>query len=357
MLETKEDSDLVDEEELSDSDTAIVDDTMPDLDNNKESSSSPNNNEDIASKSPSHPAATSSPSPSPPSPAQSPPTMSQRSSESPKLKMKNPHELLAAASVAASVSSAASSLTTAANPMDILKNNPFLLPAQFLALNPGLYAAQLAQLQAAQLLLARQQQEALLGGLAATENGEAADFLSSRKRAAEDDIFSAAKYKLSRSSSPPPLTIGKAEKPLDLSGSKFSDDNNGMPMNPYFNPLMPGGLLSFFNQLRPPQSSASQSAATGPTSPRKSPSYSPPTSRSWLSGMTGQWPGNKNAYDGSAKPEDVFKCVWCKESYETLDALTKHMKEAKHHNLGAVFPQSLGMFYIYFWSASTSSEP
>ena len=337
MLETKEDSELVDEQELSDSDTAIVDDTMPDLDNNKESSSA-NNNEDIASKSPSNPPATSSPSPTPPSPAQSPPTMSQRSSESPKLKMKNPHELLAAASVAASVSSAASSLTTATNPMDILKTNPFLLPAQFLALNPGLYAAQLAQLQAAQLLLARQQQEALLGGLASAENGEAADLASSRKRAAEDDIFSAAKYKSSRSSSPPPLTIGKAEKPLDLSGSKFSDENNVLPMNPYFNPLMPGGLLSFFNQLRPPQSSASQSAATGPTSPRKSPSYSPPTSRSWLSGMSGQWPGNKNNYDGSAKPE-------------TLDALTKHMKEAKHHNLGAVFPQSLGNFFTSSASA------
>jgi hypothetical protein len=40
--------------------------------------------------------------------------------------------------------------------------SPFLLPAQFLALNPGLYAAQLAQLQAAQLMLARHQQETAL---------------------------------------------------------------------------------------------------------------------------------------------------------------------------------------------------
>ena len=37
------------------------------------------------------------------------------------------------------------------SPMDLLKN-PFLLPAHLLALNPNLYAAQLAQLQAAQLL-------------------------------------------------------------------------------------------------------------------------------------------------------------------------------------------------------------
>ena len=46
----------------------------------------------------------------------------------------------------------------AASPMDLLKN-PFLLPAPLLALNPNLYAAQLAQLQAAQLLFAKQQSE------------------------------------------------------------------------------------------------------------------------------------------------------------------------------------------------------
>merc|ERR1719225_696895 len=45
------------------------------------------------------------------------------------------------------------------SPMDLLKN-PFLLPAHLLALNPNLYAAQLAQLQAAQLLFAKQQTEA-----------------------------------------------------------------------------------------------------------------------------------------------------------------------------------------------------
>ena len=31
-----------------------------------------------------------------------------------------------------------------------------------------------------------------------------------------------------------------------------------------------------------------------------------------------------------SKPEDVFKCVWCKESYSSLDLLTRHMKKAKH---------------------------
>ena len=69
-----------------------------------------------------------------PSPASSPPRMSQDDTKV--LKMKSPEELLA-------------------NPMDILKNSPFLLPAQLLALNPQLYAAQLAQLQAAQMMLVK----------------------------------------------------------------------------------------------------------------------------------------------------------------------------------------------------------
>ena len=71
-----------------------------------------------------------------PSPASSPPRMSQDDTKV--LKMKSPEELLA-------------------NPMDILKSSPFLLPAQLLALNPQLYAAQFAQLQAAQMLLAKKQ--------------------------------------------------------------------------------------------------------------------------------------------------------------------------------------------------------
>ena len=63
-----------------------------------------------------------------------------------------------------------------ANPMDLLKSNPFLLPAQLLALNPQLYAAQFAQLQAAQMLLAKQTLDS------SEENGEA---VSSRKRGGE----------------------------------------------------------------------------------------------------------------------------------------------------------------------------
>ena len=231
-------------------------------------------------------------------PPSSPPRMD---TESPKIKMKDQTELMA-------------------SPMDLLKSNPFLLPAQFLALNPNLYAAQLAQLQAAQLMLARQQQEALLG---VTDHGEAVN----RKRSAEEEIFNF-RQKFSRDGSPPPDFAPKAEKPLDLSGNKSPELKAG---GNYFNPLMPAGLLSFFNQLRPPQM---QQPLAPEYSPRKSPSLSPPAKSTWQS----QW-SNKN-YD-NAKPEDVFKCVWCKESYQNLEALTTHMKEAKHHSMPG-FPPHMG---------------
>ena len=108
------------------------------------------------------------------------------------LKMKNPEELLA-------------------NPMDILKSNPFLLPAQLLALNPQLYAAQFAQLQAAQMLLAKQSLSS------EEENG---DSVASRKRGG-DALETESKQKQSRSSSPKPGDF--LHRPLDLSGSRSPD--------------------------------------------------------------------------------------------------------------------------------------
>ena len=155
-----------------------------------------------------------------PSPASSPPRMSQDDTKV--LKMKSPEELLA-------------------NPMDILKNSPFLLPAQLLALNPQLYAAQLAQLQAAQMMLVKQQAEGK------EEEG-------GRKRPGEDadEGFNLAKQ--ARSSSP---------QPMDLSGSKSPDTlKNESQFNP-FNPLMPAGLLSMMQMMqgRPPISSPSASMA------------------------------------------------------------------------------------------------
>ena len=125
------------------------------------------------------------------------------------LKMKSPEELLA-------------------NPMDILKNSPFLLPAQALALNPQLFAAQLAQLQAAQMMLAKQQAEGR------EEEG-------ARKRPGEDFAEGFALAKQPRSSSP---------QPMDLSGSKSPELKNESHFNP-FNPLqMPAGLLSMMQMMQ-----------------------------------------------------------------------------------------------------------
>lgn len=222
------------------------------------------------------------------------------------------------------------------SPADLLKNqmdifrNPLLLSAQMLALNPQLYAAQLAQLQAAQLMLARQQQDTDEGG-----EGQGGQVPPSRKRAVDHNspLDLGSKQKHPRSSSPSNQEFNsRSERPLDLSGSGSPDMKKEAG---YFNPLMPAGLLSFFNQLRPPTSSPSTPDAIGIPSfpPPKTPSPSPPARHHspWQS----QWI-NKTAE--ASKAEDVFKCVWCRESYQSLDALTTHMKEAKHHSMPYPMP-------------------
>merc|ERR550532_2223184 len=84
--------------------------------------------------------------------------------------------------------------------------------------------------------------------------------------------------------------------------------------------MMQAGLLNFFTQLRPPLSSPGAGSPPSPPGPR---AHTSPWQAQWAS---------RNC-DGGTGPEDVFKCVWCKESYHSLDQLTKHMREAKHHNM------------------------
>jgi len=224
------------------------------------------------------------------SPPSSPPRMSPDRSQ---LKMKSPEELLA-------------------NPMDLLKNaNPFLMPAQLLALNPQLYAAQLAQLQAAQLMLAKQtleQQQEVAGEAAA-----------SRKRGGDTDLEAETRTKQPRSSPPRPGA------PLDLSGSRSPELKAGEAAagSPMFNPMMQAGLLNFFNQLRPPASVLAP--ATG----------SPPSPGRHTSPWAAQWASRTS--DTGAAPEDVFKCAWDGTRHGSLDQLSKHMREAKH---GAAPPSS-----------------
>ena len=129
--------------------------------------------------------------------------------------------------------------------MDLLKN-PFLLPAHLLALNPNLYAAQLAQLQAAQFLFAKQQSSESGGD----KNGVASP--ETRKRSMDEDSpldlgSKAAKYP--RSSSPiDGRREPNSESPLDLSGNKSPDVKRDMSSS--FNPLLPPNLLTFFNQMQ-----------------------------------------------------------------------------------------------------------
>ena len=215
-----------------------------------------------------------------------------------------------------------SKLAGGSNPMDLLKN-PFLMPASLLALNPQLYAAQLAQLQAAQMMLAKQQAE----GSGWEKNGSGLPaFLADRKRSIEEDspLDLGSKAKYPRSSSPiDGRTEPTSESPLDLSGNKSPEVKRELGS---FNPhLLPPNILSFFSQLKPPSS--------GEPFPGSSPS-SPPRPLPWQT----QWPGKGS--EGTGGMEDVFKCVWCKESYQTLEGLTTHMKEAKHHSLPYPLPNS-----------------
>ena len=196
--------------------------------------------------------------------------------------------------------------------LDLLKSNPFLLPAQLLALNPNLYAAQFAQLQAAQLMLAKQQQDADLSS-------------GDRKRPAADDdapldLGSGSRAKYARSSSPavvegsPSATSG-GESPLDLSGNKSPDLKQPQQLEPSpFNPLLPPNILSFFNQLKPPGAAAP--AAGGPTdftnllslaaSKVDSPAVSsPPRTSPWQAQWLNKHP--ETAGVGGSKMADVFK--------------------------------------------------
>ena len=189
--------------------------------------------------------------------------------------------------------------------MDLLKN-PFLLPgcmpASLLALNPQLMQAQLAQLQAAQMMLAKQQ----------AQNG--AGF---RKRSVDEDeaaeVASRAKYP--RSSSPiDGRTEPTGESPLDLSGNKSPELKKELGS---FNPnMLPPHILSFFNQLKPPGSEGLFPARSPPSPP--SPPSRPPWQHHWMG----------KAAEAAGGMEDIFRCVWCKESYHTLEALTSHMQEA-----------------------------
>ena len=268
------------------------------------------------------------------------------------------------------------------SPLDLLKN-PFLMGASpLLALNPQLYAAQLANLQAAQLMLANQQLAA-----ASSDSGLPGD----RKRPAdlESPLDLGPRPKYPRTGSPLEGK-GGADSPLDLSGGKPSDLPGDLPpgLHPFLNP----GMLSLFNQFQLPLLAAaggSSSGLSGPPAPgdlanllslvaQKSqqqqnvgpPKSSPTLGRSnnpWLD----QWLLKSNLDNSSSSlprppssgsssiAADVFKCVFCKESYQTLEDLTKHMKEAKHHSFpgGPMTSMAPSMTSSPIRASSSASSP
>ena len=280
-------------------------------------------------------------------------------------------------------------ISTMNSPLDLLKNPFFMGTSPLLALNPQLYAAQLANLQAAQLMLAKQ---------SASADDNIAE-TSDRKRSADVesplDLGPRAKYP--RTGSSPPLGKERegvgADSPLDLSGpTKLPGaDLLGFPgglgdnLPPGLNPfLMNPGMLSLFSQFQMPALLAASGGGGGNQSDlaanllslaaQKSqqqnvlPPKSSPSSRSGPSPWAEQWllkssleaaaaanrPSHGGpSHGGPSSISDVFKCVFCKESYQSLEELTKHMKEAKHPTFPGAPP---GMYPLISSIAPTSQQ-
>ena len=309
---------------------------------------------------------------------------------------------------------------------NMLKNNALLNPA-LLSINPSLYAVQLAQLQAAQLLSQGGLQQ-LAAARRASEDDDA-NTANARKRkhdsaASSDDPLSSALNLTKRSPSVSPksgeVIQGRSttESPLDLSGSKRLGDLGlqlsaaglggggklpkldaqsiaGLPWAaaagtmPFLHPLLAGSnvspdalsrfglaglaglsssgtesmLSSSFssstasmpslsasgnlsgalagigggskasNEARNPLDRMSEIAKGGNPSTGLPSSTTNTTSASSLrpslgprhSAWQSQWISR-----GPESNKDIFKCVWCKDSFSSLQSLTVHMKETKH---------------------------
>ena len=272
-----------------------------------------------------------------------------------------------------------------------------LLNPALLTLNPSmssLYAVQLAQLQ----LLAQQggsgSTEALrrLSGQSDPSDAIAASsnpLAQVRKRKHEDtdeNPMSALAGVLNLSSAPktsPASSPRLTESPLDLSGSKKLD-SPGLPKMPrlgedkmaaaaalggnwpFLHPLLAAGGLTpealtrlQMGQMGLPQVSQAMEVSSGGSSSgglknplermseiAKGSSAVPPpmstspnsTSRLASSGTRPSAWQSQWLNRGPESNKDIFKCVWCKESYPSLQSLTTHMKETKH--FGASIPPS-----------------
>ena len=279
-----------------------------------------------------------------------------------------------------------------------LLKNPLLNPA-LLSINPSLYAVQLAQLQAAlaqsaglqQLVAAampkKEEADTTPAGAAAAVAAAA-----TRKRKLEEEqvlnLTSSVGAKTRSPAQSPSLAERlRAESPLDLSGSKrppgFAgispakapklDAESKFPVPPWaaagsFPFLSP--FLSQEAMQRFPGAAAAAAAAAAAGAAGASPSLSSPPAaaapsspsaldRNPLEKMSEiaksgghHGGGSRGAVGGPRQsawqsqwinrgPEatkEIFKCVWCKDSFTTLQALTTHMRETKH--FGSSIPPS-----------------
>ena len=328
-------------------------------------------------------------------------------------------------------SSAAPSDVDALNNM--LKSNALLNPA-LLSINPSLYAVQLAQLQAAQLLSQGGLQQLAAARRASEDDDISTGNLRKRKHdsaTSSDDPLSSALNLTKRSPSVSPKSGDvnqvrpTVESPLDLSGSKRLGDLGlqlsgigsggklpkldansiaGLPWAaaaagtmPFLHPLLAGsnvspdalsrfglaglaglsssasesllstaytssttampsltgagglsgasglgsvgglgsmGASKLSGELRNPLDRMSEIAKGGSPSSALPPSSS--TSTSTSSSMRPSLGPRHSAWQsqwisrGPESNKDIFKCVWCKDSFSSLQLLTVHMKETKH---------------------------
>jgi len=243
---------------------------------------------------------------------------------------------------------------------------------------------QLAQLQAAQLF----SQSGLQQQMSAGNSDES----RKRKFSPGEEASSGGNGVLNLSKrspdSSPRRERSSAESPLDLSGSKRPPflDGGSAPKMPKFDenaaqaavakyPFQWAGLPHFLGPLlgnlspealaRIPglgnlvSAASSFSAASSPPPMMSSPSHLRPggdsknplermseiaktggaaSSRPNLGGRHSAWQ-SQWINRGPETNKEVFKCVWCKESFTSLNALTVHMKETKHFG-GSVPPTS-----------------
>jgi uncharacterized C2H2 Zn-finger protein len=261
--------------------------------------------------------------------------------------------------------------------LNMLKNSQLFNPA-LLALNPSLYAVQLAQLQAAQLFSQSGLQQMASSGSLGSEDSRKRKFSSGEEQTSGgNDVLNLSKRSPDSS---PRRDRSSAESPLDLSGSKrpslleggpaskmpkFEDNKYpfqwaGLPhlLGPLLGNLTPEALARIPGLSNFVSAASSFSSASSPPPLMSSPSMSrsgesknplermseiaktggAASSRPNLGGRHSAWQ-SQWINRGPETNKEVFKCVWCKESFTSLNALTVHMKETKHFG-GSVPPTS-----------------